>query len=85
MRDFTITSDGDVNIDLSNVVENPLINGIEIIQTNPVVPPPPPNNGDTLLSRSLDSSDNVGSTTTVDTATRDWTQVRGAFMVDNWT
>ncbi len=83
MKEFTgIVSDGDINIDFSHVVENPLINGIEIIQTNPTPPPPP--NGDSLISRSLDSSGNVGATTTVDTTTMDWTQVRGAFMVDNW-
>jgi hypothetical protein len=85
MKEFTgVVSDGDINITTGHVVENPLINGIEIIQTNPVVPPPPPGNGDALLSRSLDSSGNAGTTTTVDTATLDWTQVRGAFMVDNW-
>jgi len=40
--------------------------------------------GNSLLSRSLDASDVVGPTTTVDTTTMDWTQVRGAFMVDDW-
>jgi hypothetical protein len=43
-----------------------------------------PGNGDSLIRRSLDSSGNVGQTQTVDTTTMDWTQVRGAFMVDNW-
>jgi PKD repeat protein len=42
MRKFDITSDGSVNIDFSHVVENPLVDGIEIVQTN--VTPPPPNN-----------------------------------------
>jgi hypothetical protein len=31
MRAFDIVSDGNVDIDLRNVVENPLINGIEIL------------------------------------------------------
>ena len=30
MKNFNVTSDGNVNIDLSHVVENPLVNGIEI-------------------------------------------------------
>lgn len=33
MREFTVTSDGTVNIDFAHSVENPLVNGIEIIQT----------------------------------------------------
>lgn len=84
MKEFTgVVSDGDINIDFGHLVENPLVNGIEIIQTSPT-PPPPAVNGDSLISRSLDSSGNVGPTTTVDTSAMDWTQVRGAFMVDNW-
>ncbi len=34
MKSFDITSDGTVNLSLSNVVENPLINGIEIVRTD---------------------------------------------------
>ncbi len=40
MRAFTVTSDGNVDIDLTHVVENPLVNGIEIIDNS--VPTPPP-------------------------------------------
>lgn len=47
-------------------------------------PATPPASEDSLISRSLDSSGNVGPTNTVDTTTLDWTQVRGAFMVDAW-
>ncbi len=39
MKAFNITSDGNVNIDFSHVVENPLINGIEIVDTD--APPVP--------------------------------------------
>ncbi len=39
MKAFNITSDGNVNIDLSHETENSLINGIEIINTD--VPPSP--------------------------------------------
>ncbi len=84
MKQFTgIVSDGDINVDFGHVTENPLVNGIEIIQSNPAQPPPTVN-GDSLISRSLDSSGNVGPATTRDTNALDWTQVRGAFMVDNW-
>ena len=38
MKEFDITSDGTVNIDFSHEVENPLINGIEIVRTD-VSPP----------------------------------------------
>ena len=41
MKEFTgITSDGNITIDFTHEVENPLINGIEIIQTSPAPPPP---------------------------------------------
>jgi uncharacterized repeat protein (TIGR01451 family) len=33
MREFTVTSDGTINIAFAHSVENPLVNGIEIIQT----------------------------------------------------
>ena len=39
MQSFDITSDGNVNIDLSHVNENTLINGIEIVNTD--IPPVP--------------------------------------------
>jgi hypothetical protein len=38
MRAFDIASDGNVDIDLRNVVENPLINGIEILDRDAATP-----------------------------------------------
>ncbi len=32
MRSFTITGDGNVDLDFRHVVENPLVNGIEILR-----------------------------------------------------
>jgi hypothetical protein len=55
-----------------------------VYEVAPLVKLHPEVYGDSVISRSLDGSGNVGSTTTVDTITMDWTQVRGAFMVDNW-
>lgn len=82
MRAFTETSSGDITIDFTHEVENPLINGIEIIQTNPA--PPPPTSGDTLRTRHLDTAGNVGPTTLVDNGSlMAWSQIRGAFRVGN--
>ena len=39
MYEFDFTSDGVINIDFGHVVENPLVNGIEIIDAD--APPPP--------------------------------------------
>ena len=51
MKAFNMTSDGNVNIDFSHVIENPLINGIEIIDTD--VAPPPSAGIDFLARRTL--------------------------------
>ena len=80
MKEFTgIVSDGDINIATGHVHENPLINGIEIIQTDPT--PPPPTDGNSLVANHVDSSGVVGTRITADTTAMDWTQVRGAFMI----
>jgi chitodextrinase len=42
MKAFTVTSDGNVDIDLLHVAENPLINGIEIVRTDVAPGPFPP-------------------------------------------
>ena len=77
---FTETSTGDITIDLTHEVENPLINGIEIVQTSPT--PPPPTTGDQLLSRHLDTAGNVGASSTANSSARSpWSTVRGAFIV----
>ncbi len=51
MKTFDVTSDGDVNIDFSHVAENPLVNGIEIIDND--VPVPAAGAGDTVVDRTL--------------------------------
>jgi Malectin domain len=78
MRSFGATSDGAIDIDFTHEVENPLINGIEIIQTSPT--PPAPTTGNQLLARHLDTSGNVGSTSVAD-STNPWSTYRGAFLV----
>jgi PKD repeat protein len=79
MRSWSVVSDGTININFGHVTDNPLVNAIQIIQTNPVVPPPA--NNQALNSRTLDASNTAGPVTTVDTATMDWSTVRGAFQV----
>jgi len=77
MRAFDITSDGTVNIDFSHEVENPLIDGIEIIRRD-LPPPTPPTNG--LTSVAFDGS-TPGTPSDAGTRGIDWTAVKGAFLV----
>lgn len=78
MKEFDVTSDGQLDIDLTHVVENPLINGIEIVKDGP---PPPPSDTGRMLERPFDGT-TVGGVTDV-TGGIDWSGVRGAFMVDD--
>ncbi|MFL6098639.1 MAG: PKD domain-containing protein [Actinomycetales bacterium] len=78
MRSWSVVSDGAINVNFGHVTDNPLVNGIQIIQTNPPVPPPA--NTSALKSRTIDVANNAGPVTTVDTATMDWSTVRGAFQ-----
>lgn len=78
MRAFTIVSDGSVDIDFGHVVENPLIDGIEIVKTGP----PPAGTGDEVQVRSYDGGSAVGTASTL--ANPDgtaWSTARGGFWV----
>ena len=78
MRAFTIVSDGSVDIDLGHVVENPLIDGIEIVKAGP----PPAGTGDEVQVRSYDGGSAVGPASTL--ANPDgtaWSTARGGFWV----
>lgn len=77
MRSFDITSDGSVNIDTQHVVENPLINGIEIVRTD-VTPTP---GGGASLAKVAVTSASASPAQIVDAGGIDWSQTRGAFMV----
>ena len=79
MKAFPVISDGNVDIDFTNQVENPLINGIEIIDTSAGAPTSTVGN---LLRRPLDASGSpTGAATTANTAI-DWSLVRGAFLLN---
>ncbi|WP_091201888.1 malectin domain-containing carbohydrate-binding protein [Micromonospora narathiwatensis] len=78
MREFTIVSDGSVDIDFRHRVENPLINGIEVVKTGP----PPAGSPDEMQVRSYDGDTTVGAASPV--ASPDgtaWSTARGAFWV----
>ncbi len=79
MRSFRITSDGNVDIDLTAVVENPLVNAIEIVD------PSVSGGGSTptaLTKRPVDSSGApTGAATTANTSL-DWSTLRGGFLAN---
>jgi Malectin domain len=79
MKSFPVTSDGNVDIDFTNVVENPLVNGIEIIDTSAGAPTSTPGN---LLRRPVDASGTPTAPSTTANTAIDWSLVRGAFLMN---
>jgi len=79
MKSFNVTSDGHINISLTHVTENPLINGIEIINKD-AAPPPPPT--DSLSAVGFDGTAATGPTPVTGTGIP-WGQTRGAFLAGN--
>lgn len=77
MESFTITSDGIVDIDFSHVIENPLVNGIEIV--DPALLDDP---FDASTSMQLTQFDGDSATSPSDVSGGyDWSQARGTFML----
>lgn len=78
MKKWDIVSDGTVNVNFGHVTENPLVNGIEIINLDAVGGPSP----DSVTSRGYDGSTAVGAPNTVaDPSGTAWSNTRGAFWV----
>jgi hypothetical protein len=77
MRSFDITSDGSVNVNFTHVTENPLINGIEIIDRDVVLTGSP----NDIVTRTFDGATASGTTTLPDTGIP-WSQARGAFYIN---
>ncbi|WFE32791.1 malectin domain-containing carbohydrate-binding protein [Micromonospora sp. WMMD975] len=79
MRAFSVTSDGNIDIDFGRVLENPLVQGIEIVKLPPV---PPATTVDSITKRSYDGASKVGTAMSVPNPddTR-WSGVKGAFWV----
>ena len=71
---------GLVTIDFTHEVENPLINGIEVVRTDQAPPPTAPL--DTFVDRHFDGT-TAGATTAGAASTTTWSQLRGAFMAGN--
>jgi hypothetical protein len=80
MKAFDVTSPGNITIAFNHEVENPLINGIEII--NDDVPPGGSGSVDDLDYRAV-SGNQIGALTTVPGTGVSWGSTRGAFMVGN--
>ncbi|MFI0792157.1 malectin domain-containing carbohydrate-binding protein [Micromonospora rubida] len=79
MRAFVITSDGNVDIDFGRVLENPLVQGIEIVKIPPV---PSAATANTVTKRSYDGAADAGTPVTVGNPDNTaWSTVRGAFWV----
>lgn len=82
MRSFTLTSDGTVNLRWGHVVENPLINAIEILDTS--VSPPPgsgPIGVNDLITRYVDGTDVSDTTILPNPDGIEWSRMRGGFLV----
>jgi PKD repeat protein len=85
MRSFNVTvpssgtNSGRIQIALTHRTENPLINGIEIINTDLPAPPPP---SDSLSAVGFDGSTATTPQTVLGSGIA-WGQTRGAFMVGN--
>ncbi len=79
MKSFNATSDGHINISLTHQTENPLINGIEIINLDAPQAPPP---SDSLSAVGFDGTTATGPTP-VSTTGIPWGQTRGAFLAGN--
>lgn len=82
MKSFNISAaanDGNVDIDLGHVVENPLISAIEIVRPD-IVPPPPVGDDDVYRTGLTETA--AGTTTQVGNGNVDWSSAHGAFMAD---
>jgi hypothetical protein len=79
VRSFSLTADGDgLDVDLRAVVENPLVNGIEVLDDD--VPPSAPTTA-VLQRRPVDASGAPTAPASTADASFDWSGVRGGFVV----
>ena len=76
MRSFDLVSDGSIDVTLGHVVENPLINGIEILRTDISAGTP------LSITRRPFTGSSVGPEATVADGGLNWSAVRGSFMLN---
>ena len=79
MREFPVTSDGLVQIDFGHVVENPLVNGIEIIDASGAGPTAAPGK---LSRQPVDASGSPTAAASPANSSIDWSEVRGSQAVN---
>jgi hypothetical protein len=80
MRAFAITTDGDgVDVDLRAITENPLVNGIEIVDDDAA---PGTVTTGVLQRRAVDATGAPTGSPSTANSTMDWSTVRGAFLLD---
>ncbi|MGZ4448909.1 MAG: malectin domain-containing carbohydrate-binding protein [Nocardioides sp.] len=80
MRSFTVTTDGDgLDVDLRAVTENPLVNGIEVIDADA---PVGTGTAGVLQRRAVDASGAPTGSPSTANATMDWSTVRGGFLLN---
>ncbi len=82
MKEFAVTSDGVINIDFGHVFENPLINGIEIVEVDSDPDPAPEPPAAELKRAWFDGESVLAGPETVPTGDIDWATVRGATVID---
>lgn len=81
MRSFSVTSDGSIDLSWGHEVENPLVNGIEILDASATPPPGPgPIGVDDVVKRFYDGA-TASKTTPVSSAGIEWNKARGGFLV----
>lgn len=81
VKSLTLVSDGNVDIDFRHVVENPMVNAIEILRTTARADPWPYQPG--AVRWRFDGSEVTGVLRGQITSREvDWSDARGAFMVD---
>ncbi len=78
--DVTVPGTGAITVGFTHETQNPLVDGIEIINQDAPTPTPPA--GGSLLQRPFYGTSS-GTTTTV-SSSYPWSSVRGAFMVGGW-
>jgi hypothetical protein len=79
MQDFTITSDGEVDVDFDDSTLGSILSGIEVIDNSVALATTDPD--DSVLKRTFVGS-TVSTSAAITTSGIDWDDARGAFMVD---
>jgi chitodextrinase len=82
MKSFNITSDGSVDITFNHQVENPLVNGIEIINKDAPTGTGGLGAADAVHRQFFDGTAATPTNAVTLTPTESWSQARGAFLLD---